>query len=151
VDASEIDGAEACRHASHEDVGGDRQVGDEADFLRHHADAGAKRVARRAQTEERAGEANLAGVGSVHAHQDANERRLPRAVLARQGVHLAGVDVEVDAAQRVCPGEALVKAARGEERDGGRRRHPVSRVVRDRRPLARAQRPRGEAMNVPGW
>ena len=121
VDASEVDGAEPGRHAAHEDVGGHRQVGDEADLLRHHADARAQGVARGAEAHRLGQQAYLALVRRVHAHEDAHQRRLAGAVFSREGVDLACVQVEVHAPQGVRAAEALVKAARLEQR-----RHRVS-------------------------
>ena len=50
-------------------------------------------------------------VGSVHAGERLDERRLARAVLAEHAVDLAGPNVQVDAAQRLHAGEALRDSA----------------------------------------
>ena len=51
--------------------------------------------------------ASRARVGVVVARQDLDERRLARAVVADEGVHLAGADVEVDVVERLGAGERL--------------------------------------------
>ena len=67
---------------------------------------------------------DLALVGLVAGREHLDQRRLAGAVLAEQAVHLAGADVELDAAQGEDAGEALDDAAHLQQRLGrrGRRR-----------------------------
>ena len=75
-----------------------RQRGDLHELLEHHADAEPPRVLRASGSRPaRPSSADLAGVRAVEAVEDLHERALARAVLADDGVHLARVDVEVDA------------------------------------------------------
>ena len=53
----------------------------------------------------------LAGVGAGDAGQAAHQRRLAGAVLADDGVHLAALDAQADAVERVDPPVALADAA----------------------------------------
>ena len=62
---------------------------------------------------------DLARIGAVEAEQDVHQRGLAGAVLAEQADHLAGMDREVDRAVGVHRAEALVDAAKLEQR----RRH----------------------------
>ncbi len=54
---------------------------------------------------------DLAVIRAVHAGERLDERRLARAVLAEDAVHLAGNDLQVDAAKGVNTGERLRHAA----------------------------------------
>ena len=62
-------------------------------------------------------EPDLALVGSVQAVEDPHEGALAGAVLAEEGVHLAGADIEVDVVVGEHPGEALGDAAHLQERE----------------------------------
>jgi hypothetical protein len=62
----------------------------------HHRHAGVERVARRVELDRLSPQANLAVVRPVEAGEDVRQRRLPRAVFAKQRVDLAGGSLEVD-------------------------------------------------------
>ena len=68
----------------------DGEALDEPEVLMNHADARVDRVARRAEADRRAVQADLAFVGAIEPAHDVRQRRLARAVLAEQRVHLAG-------------------------------------------------------------
>ena len=53
---------------------------------------------------------HLAGIGRQHARHDLHERRLARAVLAHQQMHLPGLDLQVAVAQRRDAAEPLLNA-----------------------------------------
>ena len=78
------------------DVLGDGERLDEPEVLVHHADAGVESIPRRMEVHLLAVELDLALVRAVEPGEDVRERRLPRAVLAEQGVHLADPCLEVD-------------------------------------------------------
>ena len=78
------------------DVLGDGERLDEPEVLVHHADAGVEGIPRRMEVHLLAVELDLALVGPVEPGEDVRERRLPGAVLAEQGVHLADPRFEVD-------------------------------------------------------
>src|SRR5262249_18515178 len=77
----------------------------------------ADRLARRPERERLARHTDLALVRVVEPVEDVHQGRLARAVLAEEGVHLAGHEVEVDVIVGDDPGEALRDAA--ELEDGG--------------------------------
>ena len=83
------------------DVLGHRHDRDEHEVLVHHADPQPDRL--RAASRSRTGspsQADLALVGLVEPVEDVHQRRLARAVLPEQGVHLAAAQVEVDVVVR---------------------------------------------------
>ena len=112
--------AAAVRLAAHEDVLGDRQVGEERGLLVDHRDAGGLGGGGRGEVDVRAAEPEDAGVALVDAGHDLDQRRLAGAVLADQGV---------DGAGRRRP--ASPTAARGPSRTPWRRR--AARAPADRR------------------
>ncbi len=81
-----------------------------------HAHAEPERSARRVDAHVLAAHADVAGVGLRHAREHAHQRRLARAVLAQQAVHLAGADREVDVVVRDDAREGLRDA---DQLDGG--------------------------------
>ena len=90
------------------EVVGDGHRLDEAEVLVDEAQPGVERIGGRAEVERDAG--HLGGgtlVGFVVAGEDLDDRRLARAVLADEGVDLAGGDLQVDVVQRPLPGERL--------------------------------------------
>ena len=93
------------------------KVLDQAEVLVDHADAGVDGVAGGVEHHRPAVDLDPALVGPVEPGEDVGQRRLPGAVLAQQGVDLAGRDLEVDrlvgddAAE-----EPLGDAARGQRR-----------------------------------
>ena len=86
-------------------------------MLMHHADAVADRLARGADADRLAVDADLAGVGFVEAVEDRHQRRFAGAVLADDAVDDAAFDDEVDVLVGVNRAEALVDA---DQFDGGR-------------------------------
>ena len=114
------DDAEAAdRLRAEKDVLGDGEIGRDAELLMHHADAGGPRVARRAEMHRSAVDAHLACVAGVHAGDDLHQRAFAGAVLAGEAVDLAGLQREIDAAQRLDAAERLGDAGQFEPR----RRH----------------------------
>ena len=89
----------------HEDVLGHRHVRTERDLLVDESDAEFLGAGRRGDLDRLAVEEDLAAVGPEDAVDDVHQRRLSRAVLAGDGVHLAAPQLEVDA-----------RAARGSRR-----------------------------------
>ena len=81
------------------DVLGDGEAVDDVELLVHGRDAHAERGDGGGDGGRLALPDDLAAVGLVRAGEDLDERRLARAVLPEDAVHLAGDDVEVDAAQ----------------------------------------------------
>ena len=61
-------------------------------------------------------EQDLAFVERMDAADAFDQRRLPGAVVAEQGEHLAAIGVEADALQRMDRAEALLRMADGENR-----------------------------------
>jgi hypothetical protein len=86
----------AGRLGGEHDVLGDRHHRDQHEVLVHHADAGLDRVLGGRDPHRLAVHPDLAGVGLVEPVEDVHQRRLARPVLAQQGVHLAGCELEVD-------------------------------------------------------
>ncbi len=66
----------------------------------HHPDAAVDRLAGRRERHRLAVEGDRALVGAVEAREDVRERRLARAVLTEQRMHLAGRGLEVDVVVR---------------------------------------------------
>ena len=104
------------------------------EVLMHHADAVADRLARGADSDRLAVDADLAFVGFVEAIENRHQRRFAGAVLADDAVDHAALDDEIDVVVGVNRAEALVDA---DELDGGRRlsghwRHPLVIRRRDR-------------------
>lgn len=97
------------------DVLGHRQVLHQVEFLVDGGDAEAHGGDGRAQGDLFAAPGDRAVVRLVGAGQDLDERGLPRAVLAEQAVHFAGLDVEVDAVEGPDTGERLGDAGHGEQ------------------------------------
>ena len=77
-------------HAEH-DVLGDGEHGHEHEVLVDHADAGGDGVARVVERDRRVVDQDLALVGPVEPVEDVHQRGLAGAVLAQEGVDLAGL------------------------------------------------------------
>ena len=107
------------RLRAEKDVLGDGQIGNDRQFLVHHADAGRERVARRAQMDGLAGHPHLALEAVMHAGDDLHHRRFAGAVLADKAVDFALHQREVHVAQRMHAAERLRDADHFEQ---GRRR-----------------------------
>ena len=91
---------------------------DQHEVLVHHPDPAVDRVLGRVERDRLAVEPDLALVGLVEAVEDVHQRRLARAVLAQQRMHLALPQVEVDVVVGDDAREALRDAPHLE--DGGR-------------------------------
>ena len=78
----------------------------EGEVLLHERDTALHRLTGRSRGETLAGAEHLAGGRPVESTEDAHERGLAGAVLAEDGQHFAGADVEVDVAQRLHVTEA---------------------------------------------
>src|SRR5271168_592891 len=83
----------------------------------HHADAVADRLARRADPDRLAVDADFARVGLVEAVENRHQRRFSGAILADDAVNDAAFDDEIDVIVGVNRAEALVDA---DQFDGGR-------------------------------
>ena len=106
-----------ARLAAEEDVVGDRQLGNEVEFLMDDGDAGGLGLARR----WRSGPARpsmliVAFIVGVDAGEDFHQRRLAGAVLAHQRVDFAGPQVEADVGKRGDAAEILADAGRRQQR-----------------------------------
>jgi hypothetical protein len=104
-----VDDPEAGRLVAEEDVLGDRQIGDQGQFLVDDDDSEALAVG---DVPELAGPAligDAARVGSVgiDAAQNLHQRRFPGTVLANEGEDLGGLDGEVDVVEGLHAGEGL--------------------------------------------
>ena len=104
-------------------------------MLVDHADAAGDRVGRPGDGDRLAVEQDLARVGREQPVQDVHQRALAGAVLAEEGVDLAGPDEQVDAVVGDDAGEALGDAAHLEAR-GGRARATSGSIVMP--PVARS-------------
>ena len=101
VHAAPIDGAgRGHRLGAEKDIFGDGQIGDDRQFLMHHADRMMQRIARRSEADGRAVDLHLAFEIGVNAGDDLHQGRLAGAVLADQPVDLACLEREAHIAQR---------------------------------------------------
>ena len=89
----------ADRLATHEDVLGDVEVGEERRLLVDHRHPGGLGLRRRGEVGVPAQQAEDAGVAAVDAGDDLDQRRLARTVLADEGVDGARLDPEGARAQ----------------------------------------------------
>ena len=92
--------AQPGRLAAQQDVLGHREVRRQRQLLVDQPDAQPVGLGRVADLDRPAVHLDRAGVGPHDAAQHLDQRRLPRAVLAQQGVDLAGPQVEIDPGQR---------------------------------------------------
>jgi hypothetical protein len=106
----------AARLGREDDVLRHRHYRYEHEVLVHHAHAPIDRIAGRRDANGLPVQMDLALVGVVEPVEDVHERRLARAVLAEQGVHLALGQLEVDAVVGDHPREALRDSLQFEER-----------------------------------
>jgi hypothetical protein len=123
-----VDAAQPPRQRAEEQVLGDRHLREQRQLLVDDGDAGALRVARRAQRRRRAIDDDRALVAAVrmHAREQFDQRRLAGAVFTAERVDFAGAQREADTVERGHAAEALDDAARLEDRGrahgrGGRR------------------------------
>jgi hypothetical protein len=111
-----VDPAEPpLRRMPHEDVLGDGQLREQQQFLIDGRDPGRLRLLRRGEIGRLAVERHRAGIGPVHARHDLDQRRLAGAILAKQRMHFACLDVEADVRQRPHAGKRFADA--GELKD----------------------------------
>ena len=99
VHLPDVDRAEAARLAAEQHVLRDREVGDQVDLLVDRADAGGLRGGRRGELVLLAADEDRAGVDAVDAREGLDQRRLAGAVLAHEGVDLAGEETQGDLAE----------------------------------------------------
>jgi hypothetical protein len=102
--------------APEEDVVGDGEPADQVELLVDRGDAARHGRLRVAQAHRGAVPDDGALVGLVGPGEDLDQRRLARAVLTQQAVHLTGPDVEVDAVQGADARELLDDAVHLEQR-----------------------------------
>jgi hypothetical protein len=98
--ALEQDPSAPRQFAPGEDVAGDGEVGERHHLLIHHPDPMHQRVTGSRQRQPLIVQPNLPFVWRDDAGEDFEERRLAGAVLAHQGVRLAGSHAEADARKR---------------------------------------------------
>ena len=97
-----------------EDVLGHGEATDGGQLLEEGRDAGCHRRLRRPEWERAAGHADAAPVGRDDPRHDLDQRGLAGAVLAEQGVDLAGSHVQVQVTQDDRVAIRLAQAAHGE-------------------------------------
>jgi hypothetical protein len=99
--------AERVRQPAEQQVLRDRQVGHVLQFLVNHRDAGRDRRGRTRKMHRLAVHQHAARIGLVFAAENLQQRRLARAVLAHQAMHLARMHVERDAVECAHAGKYL--------------------------------------------
>ena len=104
---------------------GDRQPGDDGQLLVQGGDALALGVVRIAERPDGRADSDRPSVGSQRPGDDLDQRRLAGAVLAEQGVHLAGGDAQADAVERPRRPERLVDSGYVERSHLDVRHHPA--------------------------
>ncbi len=92
-------------------------------MLMDHADPGGAGIARTANGQALALQANLAFIGQVDPGEDVHQGRLAGAVLAQQRVYLAALQLQADAVEHRALAEALAQPAQFQEHRGRGRRH----------------------------
>ena len=119
-----VDAAARAGLVTEHDVLADRQVLAEVDLLVDGRDAGGLRVGGAGRHAGLPADRDGAAVDRVDAGERLDQRRLAGAVLAHEGVDLAGAEGEVDAVEGEDAREADGDPAhRGDRRDGGVRGH----------------------------
>ena len=113
------------------DIFRDREVGEKRGLLVDTCDAQLLGEGRRQSVQRPSRHRDLPGIRLVRPGDDFDERAFARTILAEQGMHLAGLQVEIHAPQRPHAAEAFRGATQGQEWGGGRvaRHHAV--IVRD--------------------
>ena len=115
VDQAQARGLGQAQH----DVLQGAELADEMQFLMDEAEPEDGRLVRRADRDRPAVEGDRAAVGLLDPGQDADQGRLAGTVGADQPVHLAGAEVDLDAAQGL---DARRSASRDRSRAGTARR-----------------------------
>ena len=95
-----VDHAEPQGRMDERDVVGDREIGNQRQFLEDADDSGAARRRRRIERDRSAVEDDTAGVRRDDARQDLDQRRLARSVLAEDRVDAAGRNGEAGVVER---------------------------------------------------
>ena len=106
----------AERLVAEEDVLGDAQAVHQVELLVDRGDSGPHGRGRVGQAHRLAGQQHLPGIRLVGAGQHLDQRRLPRAVLAEQAMHLARAYIEIDAVEGAHAGELLDDAPHHQQR-----------------------------------
>src|SRR5688572_24769401 len=112
-----VDEPEAARRIGDRNIVGDREVGHQREFLEHADDAGLGRIGRFEELLLHTFDGERAAVGSDDAGHDLDEGRLPRPVLAEDGVNGPAPAGEVDALEGASAREIFGNP--GELRKGG--------------------------------
>jgi hypothetical protein len=120
--ATTVDEPGANRLATEEDVLLHRQLGHQAEFLEHGADAELARLVRGQAAHGLSLIGVAAAIGAQDARDDVDDGRLAGAVLAEENVDLAGRDLQIHPVERAHPGEGLHDPLKLDARDVGRRR-----------------------------
>ena len=100
LDRPRIEPQAGRRLGAEHDVLGHGEVGHEHEVLVHHPDPPVERVTGRPEVDLLVADVDLPVGARDEAEHDAHQRRLAGAVLAEQGVDLAGLNVEVDVVER---------------------------------------------------
>ena len=114
--AAAVDHAEALRRIADDDVVGDREVGDQRQFLEDADDSGVVGLGRLGEADLAAFERHAAFVRRNHAGHDLDERRLAGAVFAEHGMDAPAMDGQLGLFQRPDAAIALGDAFHPEER-----------------------------------
>ncbi len=109
--------ARRARGMADEDVLGHGERREEQEFLVDHGDSAVLRIARPIELARPPVDLHRAGVRLVRARHDADHGGLAGAVLAHQGMDLAGAQIEIDAFQHRDGAEGLLDRPK---RDDGR-------------------------------
>ena len=99
VDARERQPAPG-RLTAEEEIARNAHQRDHAEILEHGRHAERLRVARIAERDRLAVDQYVALVGPVHADENLDQRRLSGTIVAKEAMHLAGIDLDVDILQR---------------------------------------------------
>src|SRR5439155_1896718 len=121
------------RLAAHHHVLRDGEVGEEGGLLVDDRDAAVARVRGVVELGGLTVDQHAAGVGPLHAGEQAHDARLAGAVLAHQRAHLAGGDAQRRAAHGVHGAVALARPLEREDRDA----HQTSTTCAPARAIAR--------------
>ena len=99
-----------------ENVLGDVEIGKQQRFLIDRGDAQPLRLGGAANRDRLAAQKDLAAIGLMYAGYDLDQRRLAGAVLAEQGMNLAGVQRKRDVLERLRRVETLGDSANLQDR-----------------------------------
>src|SRR5581483_2362339 len=121
ADRAVVDPGKDAEQATHrltaeEDVCADREIVGQGQILIDRLDTAFARFAWRGKSERRAGQADLAGIGAIDPRYVLDQGRLAGTVIPDDGKHLAGIEIEIDAAQRLDRAETLPEPADAQDR-----------------------------------